>query len=428
MDFFALIVASGKKKVKRGRGFVQKSETLLSFPGKYGTMTSIKAARKGGDAMGAREKLFGWKDPYDTEGTEEVFTAAMRENAAYSYAHCPEYRAVLDDQGFSPEDLRTPEDLARLPFLPTAFLKAHHLFAMPRSRMLIRASSSGTSGAGRSEIGLELGALAAGARMVAKVASPRRILSPVPCHYVIFGYPPRGTSAAAAKTAFGYTFLAPALSRTYAMRKTEGGYVPDLNGAVRALVRLGKSPFPTRLMGFPSYTYFALKLMEERGLSVRLPAGSSVMLGGGWKQHWREKPEKGELYALIRRTLGIPEEAVMESYGAAEHPILYCDCPAHRFHVPVYSRVIIRDPWTLEPLPMGKTGLVNLLTPMIFATPVLSVLTDDLGILHPGGDCYCGKKSPWLEIIGRAGMEEIRTCAAGAEALLAGMREEGVGT
>ena len=103
--------------------------------------------------MGAREKLFRWKDPYDTEGTEAVFLAAMRENASYSYAHCPAYRAILDDQGFPPEDLRSTEDLARLPFLPTAFLKAHRLFSMPRSRMLIRAASSGTSGAGHSETG-----------------------------------------------------------------------------------------------------------------------------------------------------------------------------------------------------------------------------------------------------------------------------------
>ena len=144
------------------------------------------------------------------------------------------------------------------------------------------------------------------------------------------------------------------------------------------------------------------------------------MLGGGWKQHWRERADKGEMYALIRKILGIPEAAVMESYCAAEHPILYCDCPAHRFHVPVYSRVIVRDPETLAPLPMGKVGLVNLLTPMIRATPVLSVLTDDLGILRPGGNCPCGKPSPWLEILGRAGLDEIKTCAAGAEEALNG--------
>ena len=87
----------------------------------------------------------------------------------------------------------------------------------------------------------------------------------------------------------------------------------------------------------------------------------------------------------------------------------------------MYARVIIRDPRTLAPVPMGTPGVVNLLTPMIWATPVVSILTDDLGVLHPsepGGGCPCGKRSPWLEILGRAGMGEIRTCAAGAEEIL----------
>ena len=342
----------------------------------------------------------------------------MRENAAYQYAHCPEYRAILDAAGFSPDMLAAPADLARLPFLPTAFLKARRIFSMPRFRRIVTASSSGTSGSGHSEVSLEFGALLAGARMVRKVLAPRRILSPVPCHYVIFGYEPsRGNDMAAAKTAYGYTFLAPAVSRVFALRRKGEKYEADPDAVIRAVVRQADSPFPTRFIGFPAYVWFTLKRMEERRISVRLPRGSHVMLAGGWKRHYREAAGKEEMYALIGKTLGIPEERVIESYGAAEHPILYCDCPAHHFHVPVYSRVLIRDPRTFELLPPGRMGLVNLLTPMIRATPVLSVLTDDFGILHEEG-CPCGVKSPWLEIVGRVGMGEIKTCAAGAEEIL----------
>ena len=80
--------------------------------------------------------------------------------------------------------------------------------------------------------------------------------------------------------------------------------------------------------------------------------------------------------------------------------------------------MIIRDAATLEPLPYGKIGLVNLITPMVRATPILSVMTDDLGVLHDGGECGCGIDSPYLEIIGRVGLKEIKTCAAGAAELL----------
>ena len=376
--------------------------------------------------MSYRSRLFRWPDPYDTASTDALFTDAARECAAYHAAHCPAYRALLDAARFSPDDLDAIGDLARIPAIPTAFLKTHRLRTMPTDRLHtpIRATSSGTGGRA-SEIGLDWGACFCGLSMIAKIAAPRSLLSPRPCHYVVFGYMPRRENAmAAAKTAYGYTFLAPALDRTFALRWENGRYVPDLDSVIRAIVRHAASPHPTRFIGFPAYTYFTLKKMDERGIRVRLPRGSSIMLGGGWKQFWREAVDKTGLYALAERVLGIPEEAIAESYGAAEHPILYCDCRNHRFHVPVYSRVLIRDVKTLEPLPMGYPGLVNLISPLIRATPLLSVLTDDLGILHPGEDCGCGITSPTLELLGRAGMEEIRTCAAGAEEILKGTESE----
>ena len=48
----------------------------------------------------------------------------------------------------------------------------------------------------------------------------------------------------------------------------------------------------------------------------------------------------------------------------------------------------------------------------------MSVMTDDIGILHDGKKCGCGIESPYLEIIGRIGMKDIKTCAAGAAELL----------
>ena len=81
-------------------------------------------------------------------------------------------------------------------------------------------------------------------------------------------------------------------------------------------------------------------------------------------------------------------------------------------------QVVIRDGNTLQPLPMGRVGLVNLITPLLNATPVTSVMTDDLGMLTPGQACGCGLQSPYLTILGRAGLRDITTCAAGASELL----------
>ena len=371
--------------------------------------------------MGNRHRLFTWKDPYDVAGTEDLFVAAMRDSCTFHYAHCPEYRAILDHFGFRPEGLQTPADLADLPFLTTLYLKSHQLFSLPQSRMLIRATSSGTRGK-KSVIGFEAGGLWAGVHMVLRILRYHHFLSPVPTNYPILGYQPHTSNqTAVAKTATGYTYITPAIHREYALKYGKEGYYVDFEGLIRALERYARSRFPTRFMGFPSYTYFLMEELERRGLRFPLPKGSKIFLGGGWKQFYREKVDKETFYAKAWERFAIPEAHVYESFGAVEHPIYYADCRNHHFHVPVYSRVIIRDVQTLQPAPWGTVGLVNLLTPMLKSVPVLSIMTDDLGVLHEGTDCGCGAVSPWLEIIGRVGMTGIKTCAAGADELRKGM-------
>lgn len=63
---------------------------------------------------------------------------------------------------------------------------------------------------------------------------------------------------------------------------------------------------------------------------------------------------------------------------------------------------------------------MELITPLMTATPILAVMTDDLGVVHPGGSWHLRQPVPWLEIIGRVGLKDIKTCAAGAAELLSG--------
>lgn len=374
--------------------------------------------------MKYRKKLFRLKEPFDLEKSNDLFLKAMRENCEYQYNNCPEYKQILDGAGFSPSDLKEYRDIERLPFIPTLFFKKNRLYSIPQNRIFIHATSSGTSGS-FSDIGFEASGLLCGLDMVITVAKRWKLLSPVPCNYIILGYRPhRSNKTAVAKTAYGYTLFAPALSRTFALKYKDGKYSPDLDGIIDAIVRHSKSRFPLRFIGFPSYTYFVMKLMEGRGISVQLPKRSLIMLGGGWKQFYKEQADKSEFYSLAKKVLGLDEENIIEAFGAAEHPILYCDCEKHHFHVPVYSRVIIRDVHTLEPVPNGQIGLVNLITPMVKATPILSIMTDDLGILHDANECGCGIKSPYLEIIGRVGLRDIKTCAAGAAEILSAAATE----
>ena len=368
--------------------------------------------------MFSRQKLFWFSEPYNLSGSDTRFLQAVRDNCAYHIKHCPEYRAICETEGFSPDQLRTIDDLDRLPVLPTLFFKRRAVFSMPERRMGMRVTSSGTSGS-FSRVGFDWGCIFAEIPMVLRLGFFHGLVSPKPAHYVILGYKPgKQDRMGVARTMFGLTHFAPPVSRFYALRWRNGGYVPDLEGAVKTLAVRTRSPLPTRIVAFPSYLWFGMKRMEELELSVKLPRGSKILLAGGWKQHYAQEVDKSTLYALAERVLGIGEENIHEFFGAVEHPVFFNTCKKHHFHIPVYSRIIIRDARTLKPLPAGEVGLVNLITPLINATPVTSVMTDDLGYLTPGENCGCGLRSPYLTILGRAGLSDITTCAAGAAELL----------
>lgn len=371
--------------------------------------------------MSVRSRLFSVKRPYCLEETNGLFLQAMRENCAYQYNHCEQYRKILDGLGFAPEQLREYEDLARLPFLPTLFFKSHELLSMPKGRPPIEATSSGTTGK-MSRIAFDTYGLYCGLKMVLRLGRLHGLFSAKPANYVLLGYKHhKGNQTAVTKTAFGATLFTPAIHREYALKYKDGAYKADLDGVILALLNNSRSPFPVRLVGFPSYTYFLLKKMDGQGIRLQMKKGSRILLGGGWKQFYQERVDKHILYELAQKVLGIGEGAIREFFGAVEHPILYCDCKNHHFHIPAYSRVIIRDANTLAPVKNGETGLINLLTPMVYGTPVLSVMTDDLGVLHNAEECGCGIGSPYLEIIGRVGLRDIKTCAAGAAELLKGL-------
>ena len=362
-------------------------------------------------------KLFRTKKIYELERTDVLFVKAMRENAIYHYINCIEYKQILDNAKFDPYQIETMEDIIKLPFLPTLYFKHHELFSKPLWKMPIKATSSGTSTGVRSKIAMSFGDLWRGFQMIRRVFSYHKLWSIRPQTYLIFGYQPtKHSEAAIMKTANGFTYVAPAKKRVYAIKWTNDGYEVDLELIKQEMVKASKKRTPIRTIGFPAYTYFLLKEMEAEGIRLRMPKGSKITLGGGWKQFYAEKVDKKEFYKLVHKVLGIDEDNCVEFFGAVEHPILYTDCKHHHFHVPVYSRAIIREPETFKPVKNGEVGLVNLITPMVEGTPLLSVMTDDLGLLHDG--CDCGEKSPWLEIIGRVGIKDIMTCAQGAKELI----------
>jgi phenylacetate-coenzyme A ligase PaaK-like adenylate-forming protein len=353
---------------------------------------------------------------YDHGGADSAFVKAVAKNVRRHSARCPEYAAILARAGFSPDEVKTIADLHKIPPIPTAFLKNHTLLSVPERRLLFKSTTSGTGGR-VSRVGLDFSTAFRGAGMVLGTLLHHKILSPRPVNYILLGYQPAPhNKTGIAKTAYATTKFAPAKSVEFALKDNGSSYDLNVGGVKRALIRYAREGAPVRLTGFPAYLMFVLNGLKEDGIRLKLHPKSLIMLGGGWKQFFAERVDKPTLYALSEEVLGIGGARFKEFFGVVEHPVVYMDCPNHRFHVPVYSRVIIRGD-DMRPVGFGTPGILNLVTPIMTAMPHTSILTDDLAVLRPGEECGCGCKSPYFEILGRVGLA-IKTCAATASDLL----------
>lgn len=257
--------------------------------------------------MKYRRKLLCYPRIYDVPGSDGLFLGAMREITAWHILHCPAYADIVRQQGFKLRSLRTMGDLHRIPPMPPLFLKRHTLLSRPENRMIINATTSGTSGR-KSTVGIDVNTGLFALEMVLRSFAHYRLISPIPTNYIILGYQPsKHNQAGIVKTAFGFTLITPALHREYALKDTGDSYEVNIDGLIAALLRYQKQGLPVRLMGLPAYHYLLLTTLKERGIHLKLNPASYLCMGGGWKQFYFEHADKGELYALADEVLGIPE-------------------------------------------------------------------------------------------------------------------------
>lgn len=92
-------------------------------------------------------------------------------------------------------------------------------------------------------------------------------------------------------------------------------------------------------------------------------------------------------------------------------------------HVPIWSRVLIRDVKTLEPLGFDKPGFLNFISPLVSSMPLHSVLMGDLAVLRDGTHCGCGITTPYFEILCRAGTSTSKSCVTTANEMLGAYNE-----
>jgi phenylacetate-coenzyme A ligase PaaK-like adenylate-forming protein len=356
------------------------------------------------------------KNLYNLPKNDPYFFSAVTKTVEFHRSHCEEYARLLEVSGYTSHAIKSYGDLYELPSIPTLYLKNHPMYSISPEKAVVKGTTSGTGGK-KTVVALDLKTGLSALNMVRRVMSYYGVISPVPVNYIILGYQPnKANEAGAAKTAFGATLLAPAISRRYALVYKDGQYIPDTDGIADSLQRLSRSHFPVRIFGFPAYLKFLLDELSSRGVKLTLPKNSSIYLAGGWKQFFGEQMSKTELFSYAKEMLGISPERCIDFYGAVEHPILYASCRCNLFHVPVYSRVLVRDAATLHPVSFETPGLASLVSPLVRSMPLVSIMTDDIIVMHE--HCDCGNPSPCFEILGRASADDLKTCAATAAELL----------
>ena len=328
------------------------------------------------------------------------------------------YDEILNDFNFNIDEINSADDLYKIPPLPTSLLKNTTLLSKPYKKLLIKTTSSGTSRK-KTLSGFDLGSAVCGLKMALKTFRRHALLTARHTNYIVLGYAPsKLDQSATTKALRGVMFLAPKAKVEYALIVKNGKYEITTEGLISAITKFAKSSKPVRIIGFPAFFKMFLDELSERDIKLNLPKNSKVLLGGGWKGMFLEQVSKEELFSLAKETLGIQPHNCKDHFSTAEHPINYIACKNHRFHIPVFARVIIRDVNTLKPLPYGTPGLLNLISPILSSAPYGSIITDDIAVMSDGPSCGCGNSAPYFDLAGRVGLASVKTCAQAASEFL----------
>lgn len=171
---------------------------------------------------------------------------------------------------------------------------------------------------------------------------------------------------------------------------------------------------PVALLG-ASYSFVhlmdALAGLDE---DFRLPAGSWLLDTGGFKGRSREIPMEA-FYAQLSHVFGVAREHCLNMYGMTELSTQCYDrgnaiLPSVK-RGPHWMRTRAIDPLTGQSVPEGQPGIL-VHTDLANHNSVLSILTEDLGVIADGG----------FQLLGRAEGAEAKGCSLAVESFVQAAR------
>jgi len=288
------------------------------------------------------------------------------------------FRSRMDELGLSPEEIRSLDDIARLPFTQKSDLRDNYpfgLFASPMKDVVRLHASSGTTGK---------------PIVVAYTQEDVDVWTSVLVRAFAGCGLHRGDII---QVAYGYGLFTGGLGAHYGAEGLGATVVPASGGHADRQIMLMKDFGVTAMCCTPTYFLHLIDCATELGVDMKaLPLRAGVFGAEPWTDAMRKHIE----------TMSSIE--AFDIYGLSEiiGPGVGCECRRHQglhiFEDHFYPEVV--DPETGVPLPDGSEGELVLTTLSKLAMPMIRYRTHDITRILPGS-CECGRTLRRIDRIGR---------------------------
>ena len=324
-----------------------------------------------------------WNEPMETMSRDEMHalqSERLRDTVERVYQNVDFYRTKMQALGIEPGDIKTIDDIVKLPFTTKKDLRDNYPFnlcAAPQSQFVRIHASSGTTGK-PTAVPHTRKDLDMFAECVARA---------ICCA--------GGTKDDTIQVSYGYGLFTGGLGLHDGATRLGAGVIPASSGNTRNQLTLMKDFHPTILACTPSYAMFLAEALAEEGTK---PEDIALRIGIFGAEPWSP-----EMRAKIEAGLGITAHDI---YGLSEimGPGVSCTCE-HRNGLHIcedYFYPEILDPETLAPVSDGVVGELTFTHLTKEAMPLLRYRTRDLSSLDHS-PCECGRTSVRMaRIIGRS--------------------------
>ena len=301
------------------------------------------------------------------DGIEKLQMERLRKTLNHSL-NSPFYRKRFAEHKLRPEDIKTLDDLRKIPFTTKNDLRENYPFGMaavPLEETVRLHSSSGTTGNPTVVLHTQRD-LDQWAEAVAR------------CLYMV-GL----RKSDVFQNSSGYGMFTGGLGFQYGAERLGMLTVPAAAGNTLRQIKFITDFGTTALHAIPSYASRLYEVMLQQGIDPRDTKLQTLLIGA--------EPHSEAQRKRIEEMLGVK---AYNSFGMSEMcgPGVAFECPEQNgLHIwEDYYIVEIIDPDTLEPVAEGETGEMVLTTINREAMPLLRYRTRDLTRILPG-KCPCGR-------------------------------------